>query len=317
MTRLSSKSTRRKESFLSIWLRRCITVPLYFLLAAVCLCALPIWLLFAGLADIVTGRFRKFPLTRALLFFALYLFLEIAGVLMAFFIWFFLAGGLIGGADRFIEANAALQRWWSGALFGGSLIIFSMHLKVEGQEQVRRGPMILFVRHSSTADTVLAAVLVANPFHLLLRYVIKRELLWDPCLDIVGRRLPNTFVDRRSKRVDAEAAAVAELSVNLNERSAALIFPEGTRFTPDRLRSAVTLLRRKKIDDLAGIAQDYRNVLPPKLIGPFALLDAAPGVDLLIVEHTGFESAESFAEFFGGGLIGETIHVRLRRTLAF
>ena len=37
---------------------------------------------------------------------------------------------------------------------------------------------------------------VSRRYHLRLRYVLKRELLWDPCLDIVGQRVPNIFVDR-------------------------------------------------------------------------------------------------------------------------
>ncbi|MDC0708578.1 hypothetical protein POL68_08865 [Stigmatella sp. ncwal1] len=44
-----------------------------------------------------------------------------------------------------------------------------------------------------------------------LKYVLKRELLWDPCLDVVGRRLPNVFVERSGDRGKAEIEAVATL----------------------------------------------------------------------------------------------------------
>jgi len=184
---------------------------------------------------------------------------------------------------------------------------------VEGLELARVGPLLLFVRHASTADTVLAAALIANPHRLLLRYVLKRELLWDPCVDIVGRRLPNAFVNRRAPRAQAEVAAVASLAQGLDATSAVLIYPEGTRFSPAKLAASIESLRAKGEVELAGLASSFRAVLPPKLGGPLALLEAAPGVDLVLVEHTGFEGAASFSRFLGGELIGQTLRVRLRR----
>ena len=41
-------------------------------------------------------------------------------------------------------------------------------------------PVIQLVRHASTADTILCAGVIANRRRLRLRYVLKRELLWDP-----------------------------------------------------------------------------------------------------------------------------------------
>jgi 1-acyl-sn-glycerol-3-phosphate acyltransferase len=163
------------------------------------------------------------------------------------------------------------------------------------------------------ADTVLAAVFVANPRRLLLRYVLKRELLWDPCLDIVGRRLPNAFVRRRGPGLDTEVAAVAGLARGLDSRSGVLIYPEGKRFTGERREAAVAALAAKGDGALARIATGFRNVLPPKLRGPLALLEAAKGVDVVLLEHTGFEGAATFPEFWRGALVGRTLHVRLRR----
>jgi 1-acyl-sn-glycerol-3-phosphate acyltransferase len=298
---------------LPAWLRRAITVPAYFALAATYFALAPAWLALGLVLDAVSGAARRLPRTRALLFFALYLACEIVGIVCALGLGVVLLGGLVGGPRRWVAANAALQRAWSGALFGGSVRIFSMKLDVEGLDVARRGPLLLFVRHSSTADTVLAAALVANPNRLLLRYVLKRELLWDPCLDIVGLRLPNTFVDRRSPRSDAEIDAVARLAVGLDESSGVLVYPEGTRFSPEKLARARAKLGEHGKADLVAIAERYEHVLPPRIGGPLALLERAPGVDVLFVEHTGFEGAASFARFWGGALVGRTIHVRLRR----
>jgi 1-acyl-sn-glycerol-3-phosphate acyltransferase len=304
---------RRHESLASTWSRRALSVPLYLGLAVLCLVGAPLWLLLTAAADVASGPARAWARTRALGFFALYLACEVVGVLIATLLWLATLGGRIGGSRRFLEANAALQRWWTAALFNGSLWLFSMKVEVEGLELARNGPLLLFVRHASTADTVLAAALVANPNRLLLRYVLKRELLWDPCLDIVGRRLPNAFVDRRAGQGRGEVEAVAGLARALDARSAVLIYPEGTRFAEEKLRRGVEALRERQLDGLAAVASGFRHVLPPRLGGPLALLDAATGVDLLLLEHTGFEGAASFASFWSGELVGRTIRVRLRR----
>lgn len=307
--------TPPEEPLLSVWSRRALTVPLYLLLAALALSTAPLWIA-VGLAwDARTGSARSLPRTRALGFFALYLACEAAGILAATLLWLGTLGGRIGGPARYLTLNAALQRRWTDALFSGGRRLFSMSLVVtiEGLELPLRGPLLLFARHASMADSVLAAALVANPGRLLLRYVLKRELLWDPCLDIVGRRLPNAFVNRRGPGLEAEVAAIAGLAAGLDAGSAVLIYPEGKRFTEARREEAVAALREKGAPELAAIASGFRNVLPPRLRGPLALLDAAAGVDVVLLEHAGFEGAASFSELWKGALVGGTLRVRLRR----
>lgn len=311
-----SRRGRTTESFASIWARRALSIPFYGALVVACFVGAPLWLLCAAGADLVSGRGPRWARTRALGFFCLYLVCEVAGVAVATLLWVATLGGRWGGPLRYLDANAALQRWWSTALFKGSVWLFSMKVQVEGLELARNGPFILFVRHASTADTVLAAALVANPNRLLLRYVLKRELLWDPCLDIVGRRLPNAFVDRTGGPHPSEIEAVAGLGKGLDSKSAVLIYPEGTRFAADKLARRLDVLHERKEEKLAAIASSFRHVLPPRLGGPLALLDAAPGVDLVLLEHTGFEGAATFANFWNGGLVGQTVRARIRRFAA-
>lgn len=305
--------TSRDESLLSVWARRAVSVPVYLLLAAVALVTAPLWAIAAFVWDALTGAARRCPRTRALAFFALYLGCEAGGILAATGLWIVSLGGRVGGPLRWLDLNAALQRRWADTLFFGSLRLFSMRVSTAGIELVRDGPFLLFVRHASLADTVLAAAFVANPGRLLLRYVLKRELLWDPCLDIVGRRLPNAFVKRRGPGLDAEVAAVAGLARGLDARSAVLIYPEGKRFSDQRRAAALAALEEKGRHELATIARGFRNVLPPRLRGPLALLDAAKGIDVVLLEHTGFEGAATFPQFWHGALFGRTLHVRLRR----
>lgn len=306
----------RGESLLSVWARRAVSVPLYLFLAAIVLVTAPLWTVAALAVDSLASEARRRPRTRALAFFALYLGCEIAGLVAATLLWLVTLGGRLCGQERWVELNAALQRRWADALFFGSLRIFSMKASTEGLELALGGPFLLFVRHASVADTVLAAAFVAGPGRLLLRYVLKRELLWDPCLDVVGRRLPNAFVNRRGPGLDAEVAAIARLATGLDARSGVLIYPEGRRFNDEAREAAVARLVEKGPAELAALARGFRNVLPPRLRGPLALLDAAPGVDVVLLEHTGFEGASSFSEFWNGALVGGTVRVRLRRIAA-
>jgi 1-acyl-sn-glycerol-3-phosphate acyltransferase len=283
------------------------------LLATVYTAGAPLWWLLAGISDMAAGQARKRPRLRALGFFGLYLGAELVGVTLALAKGLVTLDGRIGGAARYVAWNAALQRGWTQTIYRGAIWLFGMRVKVEGAELAARGPMLLFVRHTSSADTLLSAVMVANPHHLLLRYVLKRELLWDPCLDVVGKRLPNAFVDRRSPRSQGEIDAVVSLTAGLDEQSAVLIYPEGTRFEPEKLVRSVEKLSELGLPHLAAIASRYERVLPPRLGGPLALLTAAPDVDVVFLEHTGFEGAATFADFWGGGLVGKTLHVRIRR----
>lgn len=298
------------------WGRRLITLPSYLMVAIVYLAASPLWAVCAVLLDLLRGKARAVPLLRALTFFALYLACELLGLVAAAVLWLATFGGRWGGERRYLDANAALQRAFSGALFFGSLRLFSVSLVVEGREAAARGPFLLFVRHSSTADTVLAAAVIANPRRLQLRYVIKRELLWDPCLDVVGNRLPNAFIERHSPSGNAVSAAISRLAYGLEERSAVLLYPEGTRFSEEKLAAVKLLLRQRGPAELASLAEGLRHVLPPRVGGALALLEAAPDVDVLLLEHTGFEGVDSFGRFFNGALVGRTLEVRLRRFAA-
>jgi 1-acyl-sn-glycerol-3-phosphate acyltransferase len=311
-----SSSQNRSESLTTRWVRRSISVPLYFGLAMAGVLLAPLWLPLALVVDCLTGKVPLLPRTRALIFFTHFLWCEVGGVVGATLIWFALAGGLIGGPEKFVAANAALQRGWTAYLFKGFRIIFSMKVEVEGLDVAKDGPLLLFVRHSSTADTVLAATLVANPHKLLLKYVLKRELLWDPCLDIVGQRLPNAFIDRKAPKREGELQAVLQLAENLTERLAVLIYPEGTRFSESKQKKILKSMQDKGMGELFDIAQSFRMVLPPKLGGPLGLMDAAPGVDIVLLEHSGFEGAANFSRFWNGALVGRTIRVRLRRLKA-
>lgn len=316
MTASEVTSSVAGESFGRRWGRRAISIPCFLVFGAAYVGLLPATIVVTAALDALRPKAAPAARSRAALFFALYTVCELAGMLAALAIGAATLGGALCGRARYLAMNAALQRLWTNALFFGSVRVFGMRVEAEGLDLARGGPLLFFVRHTSTADAVLTAALVANPQRMLLLYVLKRELLWDPCLDLVGTRLPNTFVARGGKGGDAELAAVASLARGLGPGRGVLIYPEGTRFTEAKRVRSIARLRERGHAELAARAESLRHVLPPRLGGPLALLDAAPEVDVVFVGHTGFEGAATFPELWGGALVGKTIRLRLTRFAA-
>jgi 1-acyl-sn-glycerol-3-phosphate acyltransferase len=262
---------------------------------------------------VTTGK--PFVATRMLAFGWVYLTAETVGIVAAFAIWMLGAGFARPHGRRYLAWNYALQRLWSGTIGRAAVGLLRLRLDVTGADQVTSGPFLLLTRHASIVDNLLPSALVANPNHLRVRYVMKQELLADPCLDIVGSRLPNYFVDRKARDPAGEIARVKALAAGIGRRDAVLIYPEGTRFTPDRQRKAVARLERRDPSRHAW-ASHLRHVLPPRLGGPLALLEAAPDADVVICAHAGFEGFATFGDLWSGALLGAEVHVRFTRFAA-
>lgn len=309
-------ATPQREPRWQAWRRRAVTIPAVVLLTGLAWVLLPLWLSTLAVLDSLRPRRIRATRLRLALLLLTYLTCEVLGLIAAGAIWLATLAGRLTGSALYIAAHATLQRWWTGTLFACGRALLGLHVEVQGTELAQQGPFVLLVRHTSAADTLLAAALVANPHKILMRYVLKRELLLDPCLDVVGQRLPNAFVTRGGRRSAAEVAGVAQLALHLDARSAVLIYPEGTRFSQAKRLVAIQALRDKGRTDLAELAEAMPAVLPPKPAGISALLDAAPGVDVVFVDHTGLELEGGLAGLWRGELMGRTLRVRLRRVAA-
>jgi 1-acyl-sn-glycerol-3-phosphate acyltransferase len=182
-------------------------------------------------------------------------------------------------------------------------------VELTGAEVVRRGPLFLFSRHASTLDALLPAVFVTHPYTLRLAHVMKRELLWDPCLDIVGQRTCNVFIRRGSGERDKEIELLRQLATAAGQRDGVLLFPEGTRFSPAKRARALQYLEQTKQFARLARAQRLHHVLPPHRGGALALLEARPDVDVAFLAHVGFEGTASLNDIWGGKLIGRTIRL--------
>lgn len=287
------------EGWLRRLSRRALTIPLYVAGWGVALAVAP----FAAVA----AALRAGVGARLALFAAVYFSYEMAGLAWALWLW-------VTARVRDEAAHAALQRWWACGLFRAAARIFALELLVTGDEAADPGPLVVLVRHASLADTLLPEVVLAQRHGLRLRYVLKRELLFDPCIDVVGQRLRCAFIARGSGASERELAAIAALARDLGPRDAALIYPEGTRATPEKRARALERLAASGQAERLTRARALRHVLPPRTAGPLALLEAAAPADALLFAHTGLEGLATLRDVLSGGIVGRRIQVRLWRT---
>jgi len=295
---------------MTVWARRALTIPSLALLTLLWLLLLPATLPVAALVDLVRGGRR--PLVRCVVYLALYLACETGGVAAAFLLW--IASGVWAGGSRarFVRWNVALQAYWATILYRAAERVFSFTTEVEGSADAASGPIIVLIRHTSTADTLLPVVYLTGRHGMALRYVLKRELLWDPCLDVVGQRLPNAFIVRGSGEGGREIAAVQRLSVDLGPKDGVLIYPEGTRFTAAKRERILAKLARHP-DRRFERGAALRHVLPPHTGGVLGLLAGNADADVVLCAHTGLEPAGSLRGVMSGRLIGTTVRVRFWR----
>jgi 1-acyl-sn-glycerol-3-phosphate acyltransferase len=305
-----------EEQFLCRWARRLVTIPVFMLLFAAAVVLLPLLLPAAFLADAVLSPGRLKPRSRCVFFFSYYLFCEAAGLIGAFVIWLFGGRWIRCLADRFERWNAAVQGLWTEALYRGGKRIFALELDLAGADCVTGAPVLLLMRHASVADTVFPHVLAANRKGMTLRFVLKKELLWDPCIDVVGNRIRNVFVDRSGLESRKNIDAVQRLAAGLKHLEGLVIFPEGTRFHPSKLKRAVEKWRLSGDTALYERAARMKHVLPPRPGGFLALLEACRRMDLVFCAHTGLEGAATFRHLWKGDLIGKTVHVRFHKIAA-
>ena len=300
------------ESLAARIARRSATLPVLLFATLTATLLAPLSLPLALLASL-GARYRGAARTAA--FVLCYLWCETAGVAIAFWLW--LRHGFAQESTArygaFLAANYRLQCGWSNALKRSAEAIFRLTFTVEGDAALDGRGALVLPRHASMADTIIPMVFYAIPHRVRLRYVLKRELLLDPCLDIVGHRLPNCFVDRDADDSAPEIARIAALANGLDDDEGVLIYPEGTRFSPERRARVLARLEGHVAPTELERMTRWRDLLPPRLGGALALLDANPGRDVVFCAHTGFEGATHFASLIGGGWTGAHVRVRFWR----
>lgn len=227
-----------------------------------------------------------------------------------------LSGGPVGRRSmRRRRRIYDLRIWWCRSHLAGIGRLFGVAIETEGLEQAGPGPVLILIRHASIIDNLLPDALAGHAHGLGLRFVLKRELEMLPVFDIGARWVPTNFVRRGSGDTAAEVATLRRLAHEMGPDEAILLYPEGTRYTPAKLARAQEVVAERQ-PHLAPLAAQLRNVLPPRLGGPLALLEEGRGIDVVFCAHAGLDGFEYISDIWRGGLVGTTIRVRFWRVPA-
>ncbi|MEZ5238736.1 MAG: 1-acyl-sn-glycerol-3-phosphate acyltransferase [Microthrixaceae bacterium] len=230
---------------------------------------------------------RRLPMARLYSFAVLWSWLELGGVAAAGALW-------ITGRARDLRAHYRLQAWWADKVMWALRVTCDLRPQVRGADQLGPGPTVLLVRHASLADSLLTAWVATHLAGMRPRVVMKKELLVDPCLDIVGNRLPNTFVDRSAADSEPELAAISSMARDLGGGDLAVLFPEGTRSNPAKRKRALESIARRdpqRAERMSGL----QHLLPPRPAGAATLVATAAGARICVGWHTGFEGLDTFS----------------------
>jgi 1-acyl-sn-glycerol-3-phosphate acyltransferase len=266
-------------------------MPGLILGAVILTVAIPVWLPLVLVIDACRLKWR-FPLARLLSFAVCWVWLETSGVICSALLW-------ITGQSKNLPKHYALQRWWADQLLRALKATCGFSVEVENIDALQPGPVLLFARHASLADSLVSAYVVTTLAQMNPRYVLKRELLADPCLDVVGQRLPNHFLDRQANDSTPELLALEELVTGIDESTVGIIFPEGTRANKkkrDRALEKIAVVDAERAQRLQGM----KHLLPPRPAGAAAMLRGCPSADVVFAWHVGFEGLDTFGGILRG-----------------
>jgi 1-acyl-sn-glycerol-3-phosphate acyltransferase len=300
------------ETLLARWLRRAGTVPGVLLAGALFTVLFPVSVTGALLVDLVQRR--RLALTRTTVFALVWFWSEAIGLLCAFTVWLVTLRWLGIGREAFVSLSYRLQETWAMTLWAVGEKLFGFSLRLEGEIPLAgTGPLLVLVRHASTLDTVLPLILLGYQRGWRPRYVVKRELLLDPCIDTVCQRFPYRFVHRGGEQTAAETERVVGILSDLSARDAVIVYPEGTRFSRAKREHVIARLASHGPSPALDLARELQNTLPPLRKGSLALLANNPAADLLVLAHVGLEATATLASLVDGSLVGSEIRVRARR----
>jgi 1-acyl-sn-glycerol-3-phosphate acyltransferase len=264
---------------------------------------------------IVVDLLRRRPLllVRFYLCIGAIVFGQVWGAWLLFAIWLASGGGLAWRANN--RWTVWAEGYWADWNARVMAAIYDITYDVEDSAVLRDGPSLLLMRHASINDTILPIGLITRVHGVRLRIVLKAELLWAPIVDAIGHRIPVAFIRRSSGAVDRELEVVRSITPALHRHEAIMIFPEGTRFTPERRAQLLGKLMAKD-PAAAAEAATLTHVLPFRTGGVMALMDGAPDAALVFCAHTGYERTARLEDFIAGGLYRTIVKVKFWRVPA-
>jgi 1-acyl-sn-glycerol-3-phosphate acyltransferase len=290
------------------WVRRTVLAPAMILVTLVVLTTLPVWLLLAAASSpFLPGRLRAL---RVLWVGVVAMVLECVLLVALFGLWLGAGFGLALRTPRMQYLHYQLVGWYLRVLYREAARALRLRVEVEGPspDDYLDRPLLVFCRHAGPGDSFLLLHALTNWYAREPRIVLTEAMQWDPALDVLFHRLPNTFVPGRGGA--GLMRRIGELATALDHDDAFVIFPEGGNFTQRRRLAGIERLRAKGLEEMAQRSEAMRHVLPPRPGGVAAALAAAPDADVVWVAHAGLDHLFTLADVWRELPLDGTVQMR-------
>ena len=267
--------------------RRPLTITVWLVMSTASLVLSPALLALGDIASWLTRRPQ--PKWLARLYIA-YCARELGVILAAGALWLASGCGAAMHRPKIQRAHYRLLGWYVRGLADRVLTMLDLDVASELAPDVEAGlaadrPLIFLSRHAGPGDTLLLIDQLLRRYDRYPSVVFKQTLTIDPCIDLIGHRLPHAVLDT-SEAAECEAR-IEEITSELGPRGVLVIFPEGGNFTPERRRAALRRLRRKGHRREARVGEQMTHMMPPHPSGALAALRGNPTADVLFSAHTG------------------------------
>ena len=267
--------------------RRLLVAPLVLLVEAAFVLVSPLLALIAVIASPLAGGWRPLRLLAIAVDYAAR---HVACTIACLGLWVASGFGLRARSARMQHAHYAVLRWFVGGIYRTMVRRARVDVRVSESEAAEealsagRRPVVVLSRHAGEGDSLLVLHELLCRHGRRPRLVLHEALRIDPLIDVLGRRLPNRFVDPRGGDTEVEIAAMTE---DVGDDGAVLIFPEGGNFSSARRQRGIERLEQAGHDEEAAWAREMRHVSAPRPGGALAALEAAPHADVVFVGHAG------------------------------
>ena len=215
---------------------------------------------------------------------------------------------------RFQRAHFSLLRWFVSGLSARVRELLNIRVQVaatpDAEESLRSDrPLLFFSRHAGPGDSVFLTDMLMIRFDRLPSIVFKDALTLDPCIDLLGHRLPHAVLD--TSDADECEQRIRDAAAKLGPRGVLMLFPEGGNFTPERRRRAIAKLRRRGRHEEASAGEQMSHTMPPHPAGALAALHGNPDSDVIFGAHTGLGLAAFPRQLWREPPIGRTLTARM------
>jgi 1-acyl-sn-glycerol-3-phosphate acyltransferase len=229
-------------------------------------------------------------------------------------LWLASGAGLWMGSRPIQRLHFALLRWFVHSFARQWRALLQINIALGGSPEAVQAlqassPLLLFSRHAGPGDTIVLLDQLLTGFRRLPSVVFKQTIALDPCVDLIGHRLPHALLNpAEPERLEAR---IEEIAAGLEERGVLLLFPEGGNFTPARRRAAIRKLWRKNLRREAAQAEAMSHVMPPRPGGALAALRGNPHADVIFAAHTGLGLAAFPREIWRAAPLGRALKTRM------